>query len=224
MSPVLPPSGGVPTSVAAPATRPASRIRRFFRRVSRGIILTLALGMLLQIVLVTTPLTDKLYFGLVVSSEPVPADVIVVLGGRHERLIWAATAFHRKLAPRVIVSNAPGAAQEMKKLLVNCGVPEKSILLDTKSHTTAEHPAGVASVPGIDPVHQRFLIVTDHEHSRRVAACFRKAGYQHFTIYGGPLPLRDEETGSHWKWRILFLPRIAYEYAALVQYWAQGKI
>jgi uncharacterized SAM-binding protein YcdF (DUF218 family) len=183
------------------------------------------LGMLLEIVLVVTPLTDKLYMWLVVTGQPVQADYIVCLGGRDERLVWTAQAFNRKFAPQVIVSNANGASVYMKRLLSNCGVPADKIIIDDHSHTTAEHPFNIAALPGIDIHHDRFLIVTDHEHSRRAADCFRRGGFQHFTFYFGPAPLHDwENERGHWKWRILFLPRIAYEYAALLQYWWQGKL
>jgi uncharacterized SAM-binding protein YcdF (DUF218 family) len=200
------------------------RLRRAAARLIRTLAFLLAVAMLLQIVLVTTPATEQLYGWLSVTQDPQPADVIVCLGGRHERLVWTARAYSQKLAPRVIVSNAPGAAEFMRDLLVQCGVPRRDVIVDNRSHTTYEHPAGVAQVPGIDPARDRLLIVTDHEHSRRSAAVFRKAGYAHFSIYGGPKMTLEETSRSMFKWRVQILPRIAYEYAALLQYWLQGKI
>jgi uncharacterized SAM-binding protein YcdF (DUF218 family) len=219
----------VPAENAAQASVPLplrpSRLRRLIGSVYRLIRNSLAAGMLLLLVLVTTPITERLYKGLLVTGPPQEADVVVCLGGRHERLLWTAECYDRGLAPRVVVSNAPGAAQHMKKMLVHCGLPAERVLVDDKSFTTVDHPPGIAALPGMDPAGQRFLIVTDHEHSRRVAALFRRAGYEDFTIYGGPPGLREgDEAQVRWRWRIMYLPRIAYEYAALIQYRLQGRI
>jgi uncharacterized SAM-binding protein YcdF (DUF218 family) len=207
-----------------PATRshgPLHMLGRGLHRLRRTIISVLALAMLAQVLLIATPVTEKLFDWLTVSGPAQPADVILCLGGAHERLLWTADLFRRGLAPRVVVSNAPGAAEEMRRWLELCGVPRSKILLDRGSHVTADHAGSIAHLPGINPQHERFLIVTNQEHSRRVAACFRKGGYTHFTIYGGP-PTRSDERGI--RWRIVFLPRIAYECAGLLQYWVQGRI
>lgn len=219
------PSPSPPAPV--PATPPvrSGPLRRLIVRGYRLARALLATGMLLLIVLVVTPIPDRIFQWLSVSEPPVKADAIVCLGGRYERLVWTADLFNRGFAPRVIVSNAPGASQYMKKLLTRCGVPAQNIIVDANSYTTADHPAAVGALPGIDPKVQRVLIVTDHEHSRRVAGCFRRGGYSHFSIHSGPNPFRDtQESPNRWRRRIIYLPRIAYECAGLLQYWVQGKI
>src|SRR5687768_8989143 len=158
-------------------TKRPSAIRRVSHKLLRSAINLLALAMLFEIVLVVTPVTDKLFAWLVVTGPPESADLIVCLGGRHERLLWAAKTFNQGFAPKIVVSNAQGASQEMKRLLTYCGVPPDKIIVDAHSHTTAEHPAGLAALPGVDPAKSRLLIITDHEHSRRVAACFRRGGF-----------------------------------------------
>jgi uncharacterized SAM-binding protein YcdF (DUF218 family) len=203
-----------------------------------AVVWMLALAMVAEIILVSTPLPEHLYDWLSVAQElpSRPVDAIVCLGGRYERLIWTAVAYRQQRAvheasrrpgPQIIVCNAPGAADFMKYLLTNCGVPAADVRVDDRSYTTADHPAGVARLPGMDPARTEFLLVTDHEHSRRVAAIFRKAGYAHFTIYGGPFSRpgpADKTPRNLFKWRVGFIPRILYEYAALAQYWWQGKI
>lgn len=208
-----------------PVPRALSGPGRLARKVYRAVRATLAAAMLVLLVLVFTPIPETVYNWLDVASlQPEKADVIIVCGGRHERLLWAAELFDRGLASRVIVSNAPGAAQHMQGLLARCGVPRTSIGVDAKSYTTFDHPASIAKLPGIDPQRQRFIVITDHEHSRRVAGVFRSQGYNHFTIYAGPHPLKMGERPIMWRWRILYLPRIAYECAGLLQYKVQGKI
>ena len=152
------------------------------------------------------------------------ADVIVCLGGRDRRIMWAAELYHRKLAPVVVVSNKPGAAEAMRYRLIQSGVNEEDAWVDNRSHRTADHPAGIAALDGIDPKTQRFLIVTDPEHSRRAAACFRKAGYQHFTVSAGVSTGAIDKSKPRWRDRVMLLPYLAYEYAGLVQYWWRGHI
>lgn len=209
----------------AKPTVKTSRPRRLAARLYRLVRGGLALAMLLQIILICTPLTDGLQNWLNVTEPVQPADMIVCLGGGDHRVLWAADLFRRGFAPQVIVSNKPGAAHKMRDLLVLCGVPASRVLLDTASATTGDHPAGVAALPGIDPANQRFLIVTDREHSRRAAACFRRAGYQHFTVYAGrPAGATASDQPRRWRERVFILPYLAYEYAALLKYRLQGKI
>lgn len=208
-----------PAKADAPPRR--SPLRRLARRSYRTLRGVLALGMLLHVVLVCTPLIDPLRDWLTVTGPPEPADVIVCLGGRSTRVLLAADMFHRGLAPRVVVSNRPGAAEGMRNLMIRAGVPAEQILVDATSYTTADHPAGVARAARIDPARHRLLIVTDHEHSRRAAACFRRAGYRQFTLYGGS---KRKSTDRGIRWRFFVLPHVVYEYAALAQYRLLGKI
>lgn len=185
----------------------------------------LVLGMLLQIVLTFTPLTEQLFMGLDATSEPKTADVIVCLGGDDARIANAADLYHRRYASRIVVSNLPGAAEDMRDMLVRWGVPTESVLVDNASFVTADHPAGVARITGLNPETSTFLIVTSLEHSRRSAACFRKAGYKNITLYAWPNPLRrSASTAPRYRWRFQCLPRMIYEYVALVDYWIHDRI
>jgi len=223
------PAGSNPASEETRPGPPAVRRRtscfRALARLYAGIRAALALVMVLFIVLICTPVTDKLYQWLDVTQPPTQADWIVCLGGEPGRLVWTVDAYRRGFAPRVIVSNRRHPAHWMHKKLIQCGVPADRILIEPTSYNTADHPRGIAGLGGIDPKAQKFLVVTDHEHSRRVAACFRRAGFRHVTIYGAGFPLRTNGSFTQrCRWRILALPPILYEYAALLQYWLQGRI
>ncbi len=183
------------------------------------------LCVLLLIVLIVTPLTDRLYLWLTVTQPPEKADVILCLGGRTERLFWAAELYHEGYAPTVIFTGHEDHADRMGEWLRMCGVPDEALLVDRTSATTGDHPSCVDALPGIDPKTMRFLIVTNHSHSRRVKAIFEQGGYDDFLIYGGPPPFSYEiDRSKRWRWRVLYLPYIAYECAALVQYTLQGRI
>jgi uncharacterized SAM-binding protein YcdF (DUF218 family) len=190
-------------------------------RITRG---ALALAMLLQLLLVFTPVTEWLFTRLMVTVSPAKADAIVCLGGGWGRMFWAAELYHAGYAPEVVVCHLGDKADRMKRMLVMCGVPAKRVKVDDASENTAAHPPGVKAVTGGDPSTQRLLLVTDHEHSRRAAACFRKAGFAHVSVYGGPPAFPPGEDTASWRWRVLMLPHIVYEYAGLAQYWLQDRI
>lgn len=180
--------------------------------------------MLFHIILLVTPLTEALHGQLDVTAPPQRADVIVCLGGRDERVVAAARAYHAGFAPKVLVSNNPEAVREMHDLLRVYDVPEADILIDDKSYVTADHPAGVAAVPGIDPAGSQLLIVTDDYHSLRARGCFRHGGYAHFTISSPRYFSGREPAERGVRWRVFMLPYMAYEYTALLKYRLEGRL
>lgn len=180
--------------------------------------------MLLELVAVFTPATERVYGWLSVDNPaPEKADYIVCLGGGHGREAQAAELWHRKIAPYVIVSNAPGAAEHMRYLVTKAGVPGERVIVDNRSYNTADHPAGIARIRGVDPATTRLIIVTDHTHTRRARACFIRGGFKHITLYAGKEHPRERYLDDV-EWRIMVIPSIIYECAGLVQYWWQAKI
>jgi len=194
---------------------------RFLFRATRNL---LALAMVALIIMVLTPATEWMCREMSVAGPaPRKADVIVCLGGGYGRELTASRLYKQRVAPLVVVCNAPGAAEWMRNVLVGCGVSREHILVDNESYTTGDHPEGVARVSGVDRKKGRFVIVTDHLHSRRALACFVKAGYRQATVVSGD----DDKSDSfqaRCKWRIGVIPYLVYECAALVQYRWQGKI
>src|SRR5690348_5143596 len=83
--------------VAAQSAQPRKllRFRVMARRALKLIGGLLAIAMLIQIVLLTTPATERLFGWLNVTREPPqePVDMIVSLGGGYERLVWTALAY-----------------------------------------------------------------------------------------------------------------------------------
>jgi uncharacterized SAM-binding protein YcdF (DUF218 family) len=180
----------------------------------------------LELITLLTPVPEYIENRLSVATDPpAKADVIVCLGGGFGRETRAAQLWHRGVAPVIVVSNVPGAAQWMRNFIADCGVPRSRILVDETSSNTAAHPAGVARLPGIDPARQHFVLVTSFEHSRRAKAVFLKAGYRHVDVFAG-YRVRDPNRGylELVKSRIMNGPSILYELAGLIQYQWQGKI
>lgn len=192
-------------------------------RFCRGL---LAFAMLLAVLVVFTPAGTWLQVALDVTEPPRPADYIVCLGGDDERMIWAAELFRQGLAPHVIVTSYQGAALRMRERIEGMGVPADSLLVDSTSRTTADHPGAIAAMAGVDPANQRFVIVTSVEHSRRAAACFRKGGYRHFTLFAGRTSSNPDGLipDNDWRQHTMKLPVLLYEYTGLLKYLLAGKI
>lgn len=210
-------------TTASPRAR--SRLRRWSRRGWRLVLYGCFLIVFTYLVFVATPLSERLYSWLIVTQPPEKADVILCLGGQPERMYWTAELYHQGYAPKVAVSSWETGADQMYAWVHMCGVPAEDLWVDRHSRTTGDHPEALAALPGIEKESMRFLIVTNHEHSRRVRAVFQRAGYRNFIIYGGDPPFANELVpGQRWRWRVLRLPYLAYEVAAIFKYKLQGKI
>lgn len=108
-----------------------------------------------------------------VDSPHTKADAIVVLGGESQaRPVAAARLFHEGVAPIVMITGR-GDLPTNRKVLLQAGVPEERILLETTSSTTlenAEFSAPVLRNAGI----RRAVLVTSSFHARRALATFQQ--------------------------------------------------
>ncbi|MCL2330331.1 MAG: YdcF family protein [Phycisphaerae bacterium] len=185
----------------------------------------LAIFALVLLLVVITPLGDLWisHFNIAMKNPP-SADAIICLGGGTEREVWAAVLWHRQIAPTVIVSNYPRMAEAMAARIEEAGVPAGDVRIDNTSYTTWDHPRGVARLPGIDPEHQHFVLVTDGMHSRRARDCFLKAGYQHISVWSGYDRIGRSGYIDRCFGRLRLTPELLYETAAEVKYRWQGKL
>jgi uncharacterized SAM-binding protein YcdF (DUF218 family) len=67
-------------------------------------------------------------------------------------------------------------AEQMEKVLLMAGVPEKDIITEGNSRNTHENAVNTAALLEKHPEWQQVLLVTSAFHMRRSAACFKKAG------------------------------------------------
>jgi uncharacterized SAM-binding protein YcdF (DUF218 family) len=150
---------------------------------------------------------------LIVDSGPVKADVIVVLGGgSHERPERAAELFKERTAPCIIVSGF-GDCEINRRVLVETGVPDSVIELESQSRTTKENAQFTIKLLR-DQKLNRVVLVTSWYHSRRALATF-----QHFApeikFYSRP----SYFAFARKDWSRNFTKRIYLEYAKLPGYW-----
>ncbi|MCJ8167505.1 YdcF family protein [Pontibacter sp. E15-1] len=75
-----------------------------------------------------------------------------------------------------ILSEHVPEAEQIEKILLMAGVPERDILTEGNSRNTHENAVNTAKALARHPEWQQVLLVTSAFHMRRSVACFRKAG------------------------------------------------
>jgi uncharacterized SAM-binding protein YcdF (DUF218 family) len=183
----------------------------------------LAAGFLVLVVFVVSPSTHWLYMKLDCQDPPRQADYIVCLGGDPYRVLEGVTLLKEGYADKLVLSNFGVATLGMQKQALEWGASGDTILLDTSSHRTADHPAGVEKYAHVDPGRDTCIIVTSFSHMARSKACFEKAGYKHLIMREPRWERRRPAPGEyqHGYW---LLTRLLYEYAAWTEYWMMGYI
>lgn len=191
---------------------------------------------------------EQLYPHVIPDQTPT-AQAIVVLGGntannRHNwfepydasmaspRIDTAAQLYDAGRAPRIVLSGAAldgslSEAQMMAKQLMQKGIPEQALILETDSLTTYQngvYTGRALKERGID----RVLLVTSALHMPRAVAVFRKQGIAVAAAPSLPqITVPADPDFSFWQpnGRALTASRsIVKEYAGLLVYWIRGWI
>ena len=143
------------------------------------------------------------------SDDPRPAQAIVCIAGGigdhalptqegWDRIYVAVQLQADRLAPIIIFSG--GGTEQVSEAEVYAeaarwlGAPPGAIVLDSAPGSTAEHPGNLLKLDST-PIRRDtpLLVVTSRLHSKRVAMCFRKAGFSNFSLitsYEAKDPLR----------------------------------
>lgn len=119
------------------------------------------------------------------------ADVIVILGAAvwpggqpslvlRDRTLRAAELYHQGVAPKIICTGGVGAyppaeAEVEKELLMQAGVPESAIILETASTSTIEQARAIKAM-GDQQGFRSIALVTSFYHERRAIRFFQSAG------------------------------------------------
>jgi uncharacterized SAM-binding protein YcdF (DUF218 family) len=176
---------------------------------------------------------------LIVKSEMVSADAIVVLSGSStyiERANWAAKLYREGRAPVIILTNdslMSGwdrvqernpyfyelAARELQKR----GVPESKIqVVSNIALGTYEESLGLRDYATAHNL-KRLLVVTSAYHSRRALWSMRRACEGSGIEIGidGPPPGWQTPSPSTWWWHRWGWKVVAGEYVKLIYYWTR---
>jgi uncharacterized SAM-binding protein YcdF (DUF218 family) len=198
--------GSGPPAVAITVCQSRSRLRR------RWLSLATAGAVLLFASYASAiGLADRL---LVVRTAPTHTDVIVVLGGDWRgRADHAAALFRAGLAPRILASGA-GDCREMRRKMIEDGVPLKAIAVECASRSTIQNAA--ISAPILAAIGARSaLLVTSWFHTRRALASFQKEIPE---IRWASAPVARNEALRRLIWNHDGF-EVAEEYPKLLYYW-----
>lgn len=173
----------------------AIRFRSRFRTAFLLDRVTLAISVAVGAVLF--PLAQMFCFGL--TDYRRPADVIVVFGCRvnaeggpsmalADRVRTGVELYHQGLASRLLFSGGPGEGEiheteAMRRLAVYLGVPNSAIEVDRDGLNTQATVRNLAASEAYDQgSHSRILAVSNFYHLPRIKLCFRRAGYEVWTV------------------------------------------
>jgi hypothetical protein len=108
-----------------------------------------------------------------VNENPKKSDVIIVLsGGRIDRLEKGVDLYNQGQAPFLMISN--GSEERLYETALKMGVPSKSIILENEARSTTEN-----AILTIDLMEkhdlQSAIVVSSNYHMRRVKSNYEKA-------------------------------------------------
>ncbi len=162
-------------------------------------------------------------------DQAAPANAIVVLGaaqyeGRpspvlRARLDHALELYQRSLAPFVIVTGGTGAgdttseAQVSRRFLLERGVPDTAIVMETHGLTTSQSVHAVAAIMSALPG-RRVIFVSDPFHMLRLSILARALGLTPLT---SPTRTSPISTRASARWKYVFAESLKAPVAYLIE-------
>lgn len=119
----------------------------------------------------------------VTTTEKPPHDRTYFNKGA-DRVMHTVQLYKQKKAKKIMVTGGSGSllgneikeADEIKRILLLCEIPEEDILIENQSRNTRENAAFTAVVLKNKFPEGKFLLITSAFHLRRAHASFKKAG------------------------------------------------
>ena len=107
-----------------------------------------------------------------------------------DRLLQAIDLYKDGIADKIFITGGSGKifdqkhkeASILKEYLVNLGIPETDILIESGSKNTYENAVESAKILKPETNNHSYLLITSAFHMRRASACFKKQGFE-FDIF-----------------------------------------
>ena len=124
--------------------------------------------------------------GGVTDVHKLPRDRVFTKQGA-DRVLHAAELLKKGIVKKILVTggtfsdlpNAPSEALQMKKILLQCGIADSLIVVESNSINTRENAQKSAEVLAeLGLSKNKHLLVTSAFHMRRALGCFEKVGLQ----------------------------------------------
>jgi len=162
-------------------------------------------------------------------DQAAPANAIVVLGAAQyeghpspvlrARLDHALELYQRSLAPVVIVTGGTGAgdttseAQVGRRFLLEHGVPDSAIVMETRGLTTSQSVHAVAAIVSALPG-RRVILVSDPFHMLRLSILARALGLTPLTSPTRTSPISIRASA---RWKYVFAESLKAPVAYLIE-------
>jgi uncharacterized SAM-binding protein YcdF (DUF218 family) len=154
-------------------------------------------------------LLSDVYEYLAEADVPAQADIAIVLGGRSlERPRKAAELFKAGFVPRIICCGSrpvyvdptgSSEAQRFADVLVDEGVPQSAILLESNSRTTPDNIRSVLNLLDAKKLpYSKILLVTSPYAMRRAWACLKKYLPQSYVVMRVPSKPEPHLSSEQW--------------------------
>lgn len=222
---------GIPETLKTPKT-PEAAPRPLAARLKRA-----AVVLLILLALVLTfwrPALKGLGAFLVVDQEPVSSDVVVVSGGRIDRILYGYQLVEEGLAPRILVlvstHDCPKfwgvpCEESIERRLAEMGLGPSQVMTDTRAHSTrtdALFSRQIMEREGLSSA----VVISDPFHMRRVSLTWRKAfssSDARLTFSSVPWHMAELPAEEWWTTErgLMF---VFTEYVKLALYWFKGYI
>jgi len=149
--------------------------------------------------------------GIVLGGGMVTIDYVngnrLIFQVNTDRIFQAIYLYKKGYIDNIILSSGSGSlvfkymleSSLIKKYLVNIGIPDSVILVDSASNNTYENAKFTAQILKTKYPDGKFLLITSAIHIRRAAACFKKQNIE-FDIYP-----TNKITSSVRRWDIGYL-------------------
>lgn len=107
-----------------------------------------------------------------------------------DRMLQALHLYKSGRIKKIIISSGAGSiiytdiieSRLLKNYLLDIGIPDSAVIIDSVSNNTYENAIFTASIIQQHQLKGKFLLITSAFHMQRAAGCFRKAGIN-FTPY-----------------------------------------
>jgi uncharacterized SAM-binding protein YcdF (DUF218 family) len=136
------------------------------------IAVSVSVGLVLFLGLVSSILPRSIWNYLVVDEKPKQADVIIVLSQGLDRAQQGVRLYQLGYAPMVIFAGGSLSARAMSEWAMDLGLPAEAVILEEQSITTftdAQYSLEIMRTQGF----KSAIVVTSPEHTRRARAIFR---------------------------------------------------
>ncbi|CAN5269676.1 YdcF family protein [soil metagenome] len=119
----------------------------------------------------------------VTSTEKLPLDRVYFQKGA-DRVMHTVQLYKENKIKNILITGGSGSlirdeikeADQIKKILLLCEIPEDDIMVENRSRNTYENAAYSAELLNQEYPNGKYLLVTSAFHLRRAQACFEKQG------------------------------------------------